>query len=190
LWGWNVVETKPEFRQNRLNRGDPKLTLYIRHPVNVIKTAKALKIPSVVVIKRISVDQDQAIPKDPLNVPGMQVGEFGMRSDVYPGLVRPRQAFDALRVWLEVWWEAIYKIGLDTSLNFPEGFGVIPYLEKLRLKMMEETDFPTNRSNISRWDNLHRNVVIWFGPSFDSRSPSGNVGVERRVVLSREITME
>jgi hypothetical protein len=89
-----------------------------------------------------------------------------------------------------VWWEAIFEIGLDARLNFPESFGIVPCLNKLRLMMTNKTDISTYRSDISRRDNLNRHVAMWYGASFDSRSPSRNIGEECRMVLSGEITME
>jgi hypothetical protein len=61
-----------------------------------------------------------------------------MRSDVYPGLVRPWHVFQAFGVWLKVWRETIFEISLDTSLDIPEGFCVIPCLNNLRQMMRGE----------------------------------------------------
>ena len=55
-----------------------------------------------------------------------------MRSDIYPGLVGPRQIVHVFGVWLKMWRETVFEIGLDSSLDFPEGFEIVTCLNKLR----------------------------------------------------------
>jgi len=54
--------------------------------------------------------------------------------------------------------------------------------------MTNKSDPSTHRRDISRRDNLNRHMSIWFGAGFDSRSPSRNFSIERRMVLSGGIS--
>jgi hypothetical protein len=85
-----------------------------------------------------------------------------------------------------VGWKAIFEIGLDASLNFLQSFDIITYLNDYEIDV-KKNNISAYRCGGSLRGNLNGHMAVWFWPSFNSRSPSRNFHVIRRMVLQSKV---